>query len=181
MATKLSDALDTAKEGWTADDFDALETKVKELVKDLGQVQSSTGLVGGGMYAVGAAYAAFWAFAVAVTGYMVYLGCMVLATMATPAGPGVRAAAEANVTALNSALDAMLAKLGLVVTTTGALLGAVAVAGLSGMKYNPVAGETATLKSTKIEWAPPNQWISPKKEEPVGYAEASGADTGSKD
>src|SRR6266516_5113142 len=32
VATKLQDALDKAKDGWSADDYDALEAKLKEVL-----------------------------------------------------------------------------------------------------------------------------------------------------
>ncbi|MEO3776153.1 hypothetical protein ABGB16_04690 [Micromonospora sp. B11E3] len=176
IQAKLDDAMDKAKEGWTADDFDALENKLKEIGKELANVQSSAGLIGGGMFAVAGAYTLFWAYAAVVAALTLALAIMVLAAQFTPAGPAMRISAESIVGTLVSVLDLWLVKLTAVGAAFGAFAGAAVVGALSGPALLNIDDRTAKLEQVKIEWAPPNKFISPKKEEPVPYNEANGED-----
>jgi hypothetical protein len=176
IQSKLDDAMDKAKEGWTADDFDALEKKLKEIGKELANVQSSAGLVGGGMFAVAGAYTLFWAYAAVVASLTLALAVMVLAAQFTPAGPAMRVSAESIVGTLVTVLDAWLVKLAAVNAAFGTFAGAALVGALSGPALLSIDDRTAKLEQIKIEWAPPNRFISPKKEEPVPYDEANGSD-----
>ncbi|MFI9530867.1 hypothetical protein [Micromonospora rosaria] len=176
IQAKLDDAMDKAKEGWTADDFDALENKLKEIGKELANVQASAGLVGGGMVAVAGAYALFWAYAAVVAALTLALAVMVLAAQFTPAGPAIRISAESIVNGLATVLQTWLTKL----ATANAAFGTFAGAALLGMVGGPMVlnidDKSAKLEQVEITWSAPNQFISPKKEEPVSYDEANAPD-----
>ncbi|GAA2713959.1 hypothetical protein ACFY2R_13060 [Micromonospora olivasterospora] len=173
IQAKLDDAMDKAKEGWTADDFDALEKKLKEIGKELANVQSSAGLVGGGMFAVAGAYTLFWAYAAVVATLTLALAIMVLAAQFTPAGPALRGVAESIVNGLVTVLDLWVTKLAAVGAAFGAFAGAAVVGALSGPALLNIDDRTAKLEQVKIEWAPPNKFISPQKTDPVTYEEAN--------
>jgi ABC-type transport system involved in cytochrome bd biosynthesis fused ATPase/permease subunit len=174
LKSKVEDALDKAKEGWTAEDYDALETKLKEeVLKHLDTVQSSAGLIGGGMFGVAGAYLTFWAFAAQVIHVAAVAALAAWAARPTPAGPATQAAAEAAVNALATALDGVAKKLATLGTATAVTFGAVALALGSGVAFNPVGKKTADLKQVQINWTPPSQWVAPKKEDPVPYDQAN--------
>ncbi len=176
IQSRLDDALGKAKEGWTADDLDALEKKLQEIGKELANVQASAGLVGGGMYAVAGGYALFWAYAAVVAALTLALAIMVLAAQFTPAGPAMRVSAETIVGTLVSVLDAWLVKLAAVNAAFGTFAGAVVVGALSGPALLNIDDRRAKLEQIQITWAPPNRFVSPKKEDPVPFDKANNPD-----
>jgi hypothetical protein len=170
IASRVDDALSKAGEGWTAADFDALEAKIKDAIKELKTAQSGAGLVAAGLTAVATAYMLFWAFAATVAFVLMVLVVKVNIARATVvAAAPTQAAAEAAANGLASALDAFVAKLAAVNTAAGTLFGGVVLAGLGGPVFSPAPEATRRLEQLRIEWAPPNQWISPVKQDPEPY------------
>jgi hypothetical protein len=169
VKSRIEDAMDKAGDGWTADDYEALKDKMDEVGKSLNNVQNMAGTIGGALFAVGAAYVAFWALALSIAVYVVILAIQAAIAKATPAGPAVQLGAETVVNGFATMLDAFAVKLASVASAAGALLLGVIAAGLSGPAFSPVPKTTEKLTQLKIEWAPPNQWVSPVKQDPEPY------------